>query len=228
MLAFLVAQMAHQQRFARLRVQDNGAGIEEAVQRRIFEPFFTTKATGRGAGLGLSVVHGIVSQMNGTISVRSRVGEGTTFEILFPEALLEGSSEKDDETTPVKGAGLRVLYIDDEEALVYLANRMLSARGFLFTGFARPEDALNAFRERPEDFDLVVTDFNMPRISGLQVATEIAKLRPKLPVMMTSGYITDELREKAAAAGVHHLIEKPDTIDHLCDSVADLLANKRR
>jgi two-component system cell cycle sensor histidine kinase/response regulator CckA len=216
-------------RRARIRVNDNGCGMDDALRRRIFEPFFTTKPPGKGTGLGLSVVHGIVTQLGGTISVRSGEGDGSTFEMSFPEATGAAQAGPPADSPQRLGGGRHVLYLDDEEPLVYLAERMLGSQGFRVSGFTRPEDALAAIRNDPAVFDLVVTDYNMPRVSGLQVAAEIRTIAPKLPVMMTSGYITDELREKAALVGVRHLVEKPDTIDGLCDGVVTALddAGKR-
>jgi CheY-like chemotaxis protein len=211
----------------RLTVRDNGRGMNEATRQRIFEPFFTTKGQGVGTGLGLSVVHGIVQQMNGTISVTSSPGAGTTFELLFPEATGDVAAAAPVSPQLLRGNGEGVLYIDDEEPLVYLAVRMLTSLGYRASGFVRAEDGLAALRADPSAFDVVVTDYNMPGLSGLQVAKEVAQLRPDLPVLLTSGYINDELCKKAAELGVRHVVEKPDTIDGLCAKVHEVVRQKR-
>ncbi|HEY2775242.1 MAG TPA: response regulator [Candidatus Binatia bacterium] len=222
---------------ARIFVQDNGCGMDEDTQRRVFEPFFTTRSSERHQGLGLSVVHGLVTQMNGSVTVRSQPGAGTTFELLFPDAgALDAAAQNAAPVPPGTAAAAaainghqlgHVLYLDDEEALVHLAERMFPELGLRVTGFSRPEDAIEAVRADPTGYDLVVTDYNMPRISGLRVAREMSMLSPGLPVLLMSGTISAELREEAERAGVHHLVRKPDTIDQLCETVADVLKQAR-
>ena len=128
---------------------------------------------------------------------------------------------------PVAAAsGRHIFYLDDEEPMVRLAERMLARLGFRVSGFVRPERALAALKQDPSSVDLIVTDYNMPRISGIDVAREAARLRPDLPVMVTSGYISDEMREKAAGAGVAMLVEKPDTMDALCEMIAKAFSER--
>lgn len=123
-----------------------------------------------------------------------------------------------------RGRGQHILYLDDEEPLVHLAVRMLTRRGYRVSGFVLPQEALDRLKDDPSAFDIVVTDFNMPHLTGLQVAREVAMLRPDLPVMVTSGLITDDLRRKAAEAGARYLVEKPDTIDGICSAVHEALS----
>jgi len=214
-------------RYACLSVRDNGCGMDAAMQARIFEPFFTTKAVGQGTGLGLSVVHGIVKAHHGAISLESAPGAGATFRIYFP-AVAEPRAEALPEPaapSPARlGSGQHVLYVDDDGAMVFLVIRMLEGSGYRVSGYELAAGALAAVRAAPGDFDLVVTDFNMPGLSGLAVAQELARIRPELPVVITSGYITEELRAKALQAGVRHLIHKPDTVDELCEVIQRLLA----
>jgi len=117
-----------------------------------------------------------------------------------------------------------VLYVDDDEAMVFLVTRMLEGLGYRVSGYERGADALEAVRAGAGDFDLAVTDFNMPGLSGLEVAQELARIRPGLPVVITSGYITEELRTNALQAGVRHVVYKPNTIDELCQTIQRLLA----
>ena len=121
--------------------------------------------------------------------------------------------------SPERGNGERVLYVDDEEAIVLLTKRLLERHGYQVTGFNDPRAALAAVQAAPEHFDLVVTDYNMPGLSGLELAEALKALRPTLPVLMISGYITDELQRKAPAAGIRELIYKPDTVEALCLAV---------
>jgi len=217
-------------RYARLTVSDTGKGMDAAMLERIFDPFFTTKQVGAGTGLGLSVVHGIMKNHQGAITVASQPGRGATFELYFPA--LKG--ERPAPPAPVlptalpRGQGQRILYLDDEVSLVSLATRLLERLGYRVSGFTDAQDALAAISAHPLEFDLVVTDFSMPGISGLEVAEHVTKLRSDLPVMLASGYLTDDLRAKADAAGIRHLLYKPNTVEELVDAVHRLANNARR
>lgn len=216
-------------RFARLSVTDTGTGMDAATLDRIFEPFFTTKAPSQGTGLGLSVVHGMVKAHGGTINVTSRPGKGSTFTMHFPaaEAPAQSAAPVDTDTAPLAATtGKHVLYLDDEESLVLLAKRMLERLGYRVSGCACAAEALAAVRADPGQFDLVVTDFSMPGMSGLDVAAELARLRPDLPVVLTSGYVTDELRAQARDAGVREVVYKPNTVEELCAAVSRTLDAK--
>jgi PAS domain S-box-containing protein len=211
-------------RHIRLGVSDNGSGMDAATQARIFEPFFTTKAVDQGTGLGLSVVHGIIKAHHGAITLQSAPGEGATFQIYFP-AVAEPPEALPEPAAPglARGSGQHVLYVDDDEAMVFLVTRMLEGLGYRVSGYERGADALEAVRAGAGNFDLAVTDFNMPGLSGLEVAQELARIRPALPVVITSGYITEELRTNALRAGVRHVVYKPNTIDELCQVIQRLL-----
>jgi two-component system cell cycle sensor histidine kinase/response regulator CckA len=217
-------------RYAYLSVRDTGSGMDAATQARIFEPFFTTRAAGQGTGLGLSVVHGIVEGHQGAILVQSAPEGGTTFHLYFPAAdpAAETVPPKPESTAPQRGNGQHVLYLDDEEALVMMVPRLLERLGYRVSGYTSAKEALAAVRADPGQFDLVVTDYNMPGMSGLDVADELARIRPDLQVAVTSGYISDELRQKAPASGVQHLIYKPNTVEELCDAVHRLTREIRR
>jgi PAS domain S-box-containing protein len=213
--------------FARIRVADNGHGMSAETMQRVFEPFFTTKAIGEGTGLGLSVVHGIIRSHEGSITVRSEIGKGTTFELYLPAAL--GTAESDPATAPAPVAappvpGGHVVYIDDDESLVFLVKRLLERQGYRVSGYCNQRLALEAIAKRPEAFDLVVTDYNMPGMSGIDVASGVRAIRRDLPVALASGYITEELRGQAAEAGVRELIFKPNVVQEFCDVVARLVA----
>jgi two-component system cell cycle sensor histidine kinase/response regulator CckA len=228
----LVSDMRSRPGLVSLTVRDNGHGMDAATQARIFEPFFTTKSVEKGTGLGLSVVHGIVIEHEASIDVQSTVGEGTTIVIRFPVApeatpaepgQNQHDSEKDrDKTLALRAEGAHVLYIDDDEAIVLLMTRLLERQGYRVSGYTNPEEALAATRGNPNQFDLVVTDYNMPGMSGLEVASALREIRADLPVVLASGYITEGLQQKAPAAGVRELIYKPNTVDELCAAIARL------
>ncbi len=209
-----------------LWVRDNGSGMDEATQQRIFDPFFTTKPVGQGTGLGLSVVHGIVRAHAGVIAVDTAPGQGTHFHLYFPlpepGAAHESAAPSPGHTPPA--AGQHVLYIDDDDVMVAMVERLLQRAGFRVTTSTDPAAALARWRSDPGAFDAVVTDFNMPEISGLDVARQIALLRPGLPVVISSGYLSDTLRTQAAQAGVRALMQKANTFEELTALLLKLLA----
>ena len=220
-------------RTARLAVSDNGPGMGAAMIGRIFEPFFTTKPVGEGTGLGLSVVHGIVQSHEGAIVVDSTPGKGTTFTIYLsvdrrfesgappPEPDRRAAVAVTAATAQAQG-GLRILYVDDDDSLVLLVRRLLERRGFRVSGYTDQREALDALRADPGAFDLVVSDYNMPGMSGLEVICEAQEIRADLPVAIASGFIDETMRAEAAALGVRELIFKADAAEDLCDAFARL------
>ena len=218
--------------YACLTVRDNGPGMDQATRLRMFEPFFTTKPVGKGTGLGLAVVHGIVQDHGASIAVHSAPGEGAAFRIYFPasrqaaeavpgaQAQARPAPRDADETLVLHAQGKSILYLDDDEAIVFLMTRLLQRQGYHVSVYTDPRDALAAVRAQPDAFDLVVTDYNMPGMSGLEVARALREIRADLPVALASGYITDELRAQAPGAGVKELIYKPNTVEELCAVIA--------
>jgi CheY-like chemotaxis protein len=202
--------------------------MDTATLERIFEPFFTTKAKGEGTGLGLPVVHGIVTAHGGRIAVDSRPNEGTTFQIWLPlvaDAPMPQPAPEPPaaDDAPQRGRGQHVLYLDDYPAMVFMVKAMLEAQGYRVSGFEDPALALEWLRAHPGTCDLVVTDYNMPGVSGLELAAQIRQLQPALPLILASGYITDDLLEGAAALGVEHVFDKPRGIEELCALVGQVL-----
>jgi CheY-like chemotaxis protein len=205
--------------------------MDAATLEHIFDPFFTTKPVGQGTGLGLSVVHGIATAHGSAVTVTSRPGAGTTFSLYFPAAHAPQRSSAPEDTAAESlpaPAGQHVLYLDDEESLVFLVTRLLERLGYRVSGYTRAEEALAAVRADPTQFDLVVTDLNMPGMTGLDVARAVSRLRPDLPVVLTSGYITDELRAAALHAGVRELVYKPNTVEELCAVVQRLAGQTKK
>ena len=206
-----------------LRVEDNGIGMDEATRARIFEPFFTTKVVGKGTGLGLSVVHGIVTAHGGAIAVMSTLGQGTCFDVYLPA--LEASTEP---TSPgaldeLQGHGEHVLCVDDDHTMLLVLQRMLERGGYHVSAFDNPQQALAAVRADAHAYDVVVTDYNMPDQDGLQLAEELTRIRNGLPIVMYSGYISDELRRAARHAGVSRIVPKANSYDELPAVVRQVL-----
>lgn len=215
----------------RLRFSDDGPGMNSETLNRIFEPFFTTKPIDQGTGLGLSVVHGIVQRHDGTVIVESQPEHGTTFTIYLPAILSTGESQTMDalptdmQSTSEHAKAAHVLYIDDDEAVLEVAQQLLERGGFRTSCFSDYQSALDALRSNPLDFDLVVTDYNMPGMHGLEVAREIRKIRQVLPVVITSGYVDAELTAGAQACGVQELVAKPFRLVELYSVIQRLVKN---
>jgi CheY-like chemotaxis protein len=162
------------------------------------------------------MVHGTMKSHGGAVAVASAPGEGSSFSLYFPAAPTQAQAPREAPAAPDPSpGGSRVLYVDDEEALVFLASRTLSGRGHQITCFTDPEKALEAFRAGPQDFDVLVTDLSMPHMSGFELAREVLALRPQLPVRLTTGYLGAEDEAGARAAGIREIVLKPATREEL-------------
>jgi len=208
-----------------IRISDTGHGMDEAVLKRIYEPFYTTKPSGQGTGLGLSVVHGIVKSHHGHIAVRSRPGEGTVFEVLLP-ALGEMVPTAPSAQSASKGEGQRVLFVDNEKAICLVARHALRRHGYAPLIFSDPREALEAFRKDPQCCEMLVSDLSMPGLSGLELAAELRALKPGLPVILCSGFMTDERMAEGRRVGVHEFLLKPVDMDTLAQAIARVLSPK--
>ena len=221
-----------------ISVRDNGPGIAPETLQRIFEPFFTTKPVGQGTGLGLAVVHGVMRTHGGAVDVNSRLGQGSTFTLYFPVSAQDSTSERPPSVRasnksvcavpaaqPATEPEQRkhVMYVDDDQALVSLVQRLLRRRGYQVTGFLDPREATEALRQDPFAYDLVVTDYNMPGYCGVDLVRDTKTIRPDLPVALASGYITTEIEAQAIAAGALALIYKPNDVEELCETVDRLI-----
>ena len=206
-------------RYVRLTITDTGHGMDRATIDRIFEPFFTTKAPGEGTGLGLSVVHGIVRSHDGVIAVTSEPGHGTTFQIHFPVYEVRTPAFGISAVPRPLGGHQRVLVVDDEPAVARSSARILERFGYGVTFHTDPTEALAAFREHPDAFDLVISDLTMPGLSGLELAREMLALRPGLPVILTSGYVDEDTLASALSLGVRDVLLKPVMANQLADAV---------
>ena len=213
------------EQYVTLAVRDTGSGIDPDTLQRVFEPFFTTKPMGQGTGLGLAVVHGVMRSHQGTVGVRSKPGQGSVFTLYFPPAdAVETHVEVEPvQVNSVQGHGKHVMYVDDDHALVFLVERALTRKGFKVTTFTDPHKACAALRANARDYDLVVTDYNMPGYCGIDLLREARAIRPDLPVALASGYVTTEIEESAFAEGARALIHKPNDVDELIDTVQRLI-----
>ncbi|MBN2040237.1 MAG: PAS domain S-box protein [Spirochaetes bacterium] len=204
--------------YVKLTVQDTGPGIVPEIQDRIFDPYFTTKDSGKGSGMGLSLVHGIIKNHNGTIAVHSTPGKGAAFSILLPLAPRNNSiSSRPAESIP-KGKE-RILFVDDEISLAAVAQKMIEKLGYAVKIAVNPEDALNLFRKKPDDFDLVITDMTMPQITGEVLFYEIRKIRKDIPVILSTGYSTLMNEEKAMRIGLTGYIMKPFKLRQMAEII---------
>jgi nitrogen-specific signal transduction histidine kinase/CheY-like chemotaxis protein len=193
-----------------LTVADTGLGMDAGTLDRIFTPFFTTKGKGKGTGMGLSVVHGIVTDMKGAVKVQSTPGRGTKFRVYLPAAEHgpdAGFSQAAQDT--LTGGTERILLVDDEKPIVAMETRILSRLGYRVTAFTDSIGALTAFRNDPEHFDLVITDMAMPDMAGDRLAVEMKKIRPDIPILLCTGFSERMTPEKIHALGIQGLLTKP-------------------
>ncbi len=217
----------HEGWYAVLVVRDHGTGIDPAVRDRVFEPFFTTKPKGSGTGLGLSIVHTIMRTHEGAIDLASEPGRGTTVTCFFPALEAAGAPDRPGEEQVPQGRGERILLLEDETTLVRMSARQLEALGYRVTSDTDAPRALETVRARPGDFDLVISDYLMPRMVGLDFARAVHNIRPDLPIVLLTGYIEELPEETIRAAGVRRLINKPATIQELGRALHEVLAGVR-
>jgi predicted ATPase/signal transduction histidine kinase/CheY-like chemotaxis protein len=213
--------------YVRLSVRDTGSGIPPAVLERMFDPFFTTKRVGDGTGLGLALVHGIVSDFGGVIDVTTQLGVGSVFSIWIPAVGRSPGIAPVPAGELPRGNGETVMIVDDEPALVALAEETLAGLGYEPVGFESSPIALQAFRAEPGRFDLVLTDETMPDLTGTELAHEIQRVRPDISILLMSGYSDTQLGERAQAAGVIDVLRKPLVRRDIAEPVARALRHSR-
>ncbi|MCZ2439743.1 MAG: PAS domain S-box protein [Burkholderiales bacterium] len=214
-----------------LQVSDDGHGIDEATRARLFDPFFTTKPAGQGTGLGLAVVHGIVQTHRGRIAVRSSADAGTSFTLSFPQAGTAAAPPARPAESPasaaVARAGQHVLYVDDDDTMREVAARILERGGWRASVCAGAAEALALLEQPGQDVALLVSDLNMPAASGLALCAAVRERLPDLPLVLSTGYLSDEQREQARALGVREVIAKARTVEDLAEVVARVLGTGR-
>jgi len=212
-------------KYLHLNVADTGSGIPPEIMGRIFDPFFTSKPRGEGTGMGLSVVHGIVNDMGGSISVSSRQGHGTEFHVLIP--LYHGQDSPQDAVpaTARKGSG-RVLLVDDDESAIASIQGILEQLGYAVTAGMNPQETVEAFRLKPQEYDIVLTDMNMPVMTGLELSEQIKKIRMDIPVVLMSGFSVELSQDRVRNSGISKMVMKPMIASELADALASALESK--
>jgi PAS domain S-box-containing protein len=209
-------------KYIRLTVQDTGHGIGPEVIERIFDPFFTTKEVGEGTGMGLSVVHGIVKSHGGVTSVNSEPGKGATFQVFIPsiESEVKPQIEAFEDVT---AENARILFVDDETELVDMVKQLLEHKGYQVESKTSAAEALEVFRARPDEFDLVITDMTMPHMTGEKFAIELMAIRPDIPIILCTGYNEMISAEKAKALGIKEFVMKPIIMREMARTIQKVL-----
>ena len=206
-----------------LSVSDSGVGIPKEIIDKIFEPYLTTKELGKGSGLGLSVVHGIVTNYKGNISVESSPGKGSVFNIFLPVTIQsEKVEQKRIKDKPLDGTE-NILFVDDEASIVKLAIRILERLGYTITGKTSCTEAFELFKEKPDTFDLVITDMAMPIMTGTELAKKILKIQPDMPIIICTGFSEKVDPETAKSIGIKEYIKKPILTEELTSKIRKVL-----
>ncbi|HEY3274976.1 MAG TPA: ATP-binding protein [Syntrophorhabdaceae bacterium] len=207
---------------ALLSIKDTGTGMEPYVIKKIFEPFFTTKERGQGTGMGLAVAYGIIKSLEGEITVESTPGKGSTFNVFIPQAEPFVESEELAQGEIPRGKGL-ILFVDDDEALVEWGRETLLRLGYEVVGVAESREALSLFLHNPLSFDVVITDYTMPVMTGFALAKELLKVRPDIPIILYTGHNDNASPEKAKMVGIKEFLMKPLAKRVLAETVRRVL-----
>ena len=202
-----------------LKFCDNGCGMERVILDKVFDPYFTTKPMGKGTGMGLALVHGIVKSHDGLITVYSEPGKGTSFQVYLPQYLGETNKEPERIQQETVGGNERILLIDDEALVARMIQRQLENLGYIVKTFTRPLEALQLFRSDPGAFDVIMTDMTMPSMNGVTLAKEVMLLRPDIPIILSTGFSELVNEEKARAIGIKAFIMKPIVRKTIADTV---------
>lgn len=211
-------------KYTYLNISDTGPGMAPEVMERIFDPFYTTKEEGKGSGIGLSVVHGIVQSHNGYINVKSKPGQGTTFEIYLPSHKGEEDTiPETDETRPIEKGSERILLVDDDKKVAYMVQHMLEKLGYSVTCFIQSPEALETFKKDPFAHDLVITDLTMPNMTGYQLAEKINAIRNDIPIILCTGFGEHINKEQYEALGIKGFLNKPVSVKSVSNRIREVL-----
>jgi CheY-like chemotaxis protein len=210
-------------KYVELVVSDTGCGMSPAIMERIFEPYFTTKPRGEGTGMGLAVVHGIVSQCGGEIRVESAFDRGTAVRVYLPRATGDERGGEGIVAQHLPHGNEKVLVVDDEPTVLAMHAAMLENLGYQVTALAGSQEALAEFARRPREFDLLFTDMAMPGMTGDLLAQKVRQIRPEIPVIMCTGFSEMLTAERAAAMGIGKILMKPLLFRELASSVREFL-----
>jgi len=216
-----------QGRYLKLTVADSGCGIPDQIIERIFEPFFTTKKSGEGTGMGLSIVHGIVKGMGGTIFVYSEPDKGTTFQIFLPVFHYKGENLPCFNLSLKQGSG-RILLVDDEEDIVISEQQILTLLGYEVVGVTNSLEALDIFKKEPDRFDLVLTDMTMPKMTGIELSKAIIKIRQDIPIVLSTGFSEEITSNMIESIGVFNILMKPIIASELAKMISTVLSKKHK
>jgi two-component system cell cycle sensor histidine kinase/response regulator CckA len=213
-------------RYVKLTVSDTGHGMDQEILPRIFDPYFTTKEKGVGTGLGLAVVHGIVRDHGGAITVQSELGKGSTFDIYFPLIQAEALADRAAEDEAPVGCG-RILFVDDEQVLVDIAKQVLESLGYLVETRTSSTEALELFKRQPYRYDIVISDLTMPNLTGEKLARELIRIRHDIPVILCSGYSEAMSKEEAKNIGIKAFVMKPFVRAEIAKKIKGVLEGKQ-
>lgn len=210
--------------YLRLSISDTGIGMAPELLARAFDPFYTTKPSGEGTGMGLAVVHGLVTSLGGTVRAETEAGKGSTFHVILPtvEPQVEMAPTRDE--VPLAMGEERILFVDDERVILKMAARMLSSLGYETVVTEQSTEALDMFRENPDRFDLVITDHVMPELTGGELARELLKIRPEMPIILCTGFSEKLSALDAEKIGISAFMMKPITIRQLATTIRSVLA----
>ncbi|MBN2298563.1 MAG: PAS domain S-box protein, partial [Deltaproteobacteria bacterium] len=209
-------------RYLQLSIADTGSGIPGEIIDRIFDPFFTTKERGEGTGMGLSVVHGIIHDLGGAISVYSEPDKGTAFHLLFPRYIGERFEPFSPHSIVTMGKG-RILFVDDEEGVIASGKEILENIGYTITPTTSASEALEIFRSGPDAFDLILTDMTMPKMTGIELSRQMLAIRPDIPIVLCTGSDIGVTPDIIRAAGIREMVMKPMTTNELAEAVYNAL-----
>ncbi len=219
---------ANAQSYVCIHVADTGTGMDDETRGRIFEPFFTTKGIGKGTGLGLAVVHGVVSGLHGFIDVQSRVGSGTTFSLHIPVPAQEVQAAATEVNLigEIPGGEETILLMEDEEALSFLLKTLLETKGYTVLVARDGLEGVGSFMRRPHDIDLVLSDMGLPKMSGWDAATKMREIRPDLKVVLASGFIDPNQRSEILKSGARDILQKPYVPNDVLRRIREILDSK--
>jgi len=209
--------------YINLTVSDTGHGMNKEVMERMFDPYFTTKETGEGTGLGLAVIHGIVRGYGGAIKVDSEPGKGSTFQVFLPRIDHIETQAQVEEPAKLPTGNERILFVDDEETLVYVGQGMLERLGYEVITRTSSVEALEAFRAQPDKFDLVITDMTMPNKTGTELAKELLQIRPDIPILLCTGFSEKIDGHKTNAMGIGAFVMKPIVMSEIANIIRQIL-----
>lgn len=208
--------------FLKITVNDSGPGISPEIIKRIFDPYFTTKQMGKGSGLGLSIVHGIIKNHSGAVWVDSNLGQGTTFTLLFP--MVEEKSVNKTKTDDDSPSGIEtILFVDDEQAITKMNKMVLEKLGYRVEAMLNPVDVLDLFKLKPDVFDLVITDMTMPQMTGAKLAEKLKEIRSDIPIIICTGHSSLIDEEKAKELGIDGYIMKPASMSTMAKAIRNVL-----